>query len=136
MVNRSVEMKNPNTPVLSRVNHRKYSLVSGFSFQEANVPVNTMMETQQQHHYGDTVNSYRVTDVKRGIPYDAVCEKHFSCSSRMALSDVRHREVGRKRQQQSGTGHHHSSDLIDVCGQSIVLTTSAEVSIRKDLIYS
>jgi hypothetical protein len=38
-----VEMKKPNTPVESKVNHRKYSFVRGFSFHEAKVPVNTMM---------------------------------------------------------------------------------------------
>ena len=43
MVNISTEMKKPNTPVESRVNQRKYSFVSGFSCQEANVPVKTMM---------------------------------------------------------------------------------------------
>ena len=36
-------MKNPNTPVESSVNQRKYSLVSGFSCHEAKVPVKTMM---------------------------------------------------------------------------------------------
>ena len=35
-------MKNPNTPVDSSVNQRKYSLVSGLSCQEANVPVKTI----------------------------------------------------------------------------------------------
>ena len=43
MVNMSVQMKKPQTPVERRVNHRKYSLVRGFSCQEANVPVKTMM---------------------------------------------------------------------------------------------
>ncbi len=43
IVNRSVEMKKPYTPVESSVNQRKYSFVMGFSCQEANVPVNTMM---------------------------------------------------------------------------------------------
>jgi hypothetical protein len=43
MVKRSVEMKKPKTPRLNNVNHRKYSLVIGFSCQEANVPVNTMI---------------------------------------------------------------------------------------------
>ena len=43
MVKRSVEMKKPNTPVESKVNHRKYSFVRGCSFHEAKVPVNTMM---------------------------------------------------------------------------------------------
>ena len=43
MVNISTEMKKPYTPDESRVNHRKYSLVSGFSCQEAKVPVKTMM---------------------------------------------------------------------------------------------
>lgn len=39
----SVEMKKPNTPMLSSTNQRKYSLVSGFSCQEAKVPVKTMI---------------------------------------------------------------------------------------------
>ena len=43
MVNMSVEMKKPNTPVLSRVNHRKYSLCCEMACQEAKVPVKTMM---------------------------------------------------------------------------------------------
>ena len=43
MVNMSTQMKKPNTPVESRVNQRKYSLVRGFSCQEAKVPVNTIM---------------------------------------------------------------------------------------------
>ena len=42
-VNRSIEMKNPNTPMERKVNQRKYSLVSGCSLQEANVPVKTKM---------------------------------------------------------------------------------------------
>ena len=47
MVNRSVEIKKPKTPVLNSVNQRKYSLVSGLSFHDANVPVNTMMELRR-----------------------------------------------------------------------------------------
>ena len=43
IVNRSVEMKKPNTPVLNKVNHMKYSFVNGFNFHEANVPVKTMI---------------------------------------------------------------------------------------------
>ena len=43
MVNRSVEMKKPNTPRESRVNQRKYSFVNGCRRQEAKVPVKTMM---------------------------------------------------------------------------------------------
>ena len=42
MANMSMVMKKPNTPIERRVNQRKYSLVSGWSFQEANVPVNTI----------------------------------------------------------------------------------------------
>ena len=42
MVNKSMEIKKPNTPIDRRVNHRKYSFVSGCNFQEAKVPVNTM----------------------------------------------------------------------------------------------
>ena len=37
-----MEMKNPNTPMLSRANHRKKFLGSGSIFHEANVPANTM----------------------------------------------------------------------------------------------
>jgi len=37
-----MEIKKPNTPIDRRVNHRKYSFVSGCNFQEAKVPVNTM----------------------------------------------------------------------------------------------
>ena len=43
MVNISTEMKKPNTPVLSRVNQRKYSLWLDMACQEAKVPVKTMM---------------------------------------------------------------------------------------------
>ena len=43
IVNMSVEIKKPNTPMLSSTNQRKYSLVSGFSCQEAKVPVKTMI---------------------------------------------------------------------------------------------
>lgn len=39
----STEMKKPKTPMLRRVNQRKYSLVRGLSCQEAKVPVKTMM---------------------------------------------------------------------------------------------
>ena len=42
MVNKSTDIKNPNTPIDNRVNQRKYSFVSGCRRQEANVPVNTM----------------------------------------------------------------------------------------------
>ena len=44
IVNRSIEMKKPNTPRDRNVNQRKYSFVSGCRRQEANVPVNTMMD--------------------------------------------------------------------------------------------
>ena len=43
IVNRSIEMKKPNTPVERRMNQRKYSFVRGSIFHEANVPVNTMI---------------------------------------------------------------------------------------------
>ena len=43
MVNRSMEIKKPNTPSDRNVNHRKYSLVSGCSRHEAKVPVKTMI---------------------------------------------------------------------------------------------
>ena len=43
MVNMSIEMKNPKTPVERRVNQRKYSLVIGFNCHEAKVPVKTIM---------------------------------------------------------------------------------------------
>ena len=42
IVNKSVEMKKPNTPIESNVNQRKYSFVNGCNFHEAKVPVNTM----------------------------------------------------------------------------------------------
>ena len=42
MVNMSIEMKKPNTPVERRQNHMKYSLVRGFRFHDANTPANTM----------------------------------------------------------------------------------------------
>ena len=34
----ATSVKNPNTPIDNKVNHRKYSLVSGCKRQEANVP--------------------------------------------------------------------------------------------------
>jgi hypothetical protein len=43
MVNRSIEMKKPNTPTLRRQNHMKNSLTSVFICHEAKVPVNTMI---------------------------------------------------------------------------------------------
>ena len=42
IVNRSIEIKKPNTPVDSRKNHMKNCLGSGFIFHEANTPANTM----------------------------------------------------------------------------------------------
>lgn len=39
----SIEMKNPNTPVERRANHKKKFLGSGSIFQEANVPAKTMI---------------------------------------------------------------------------------------------
>ena len=42
IVNRSSEMKNPNTPTESRQNHMKYSLGSGSMFQDVKMPVKTM----------------------------------------------------------------------------------------------
>ena len=44
IVNRSTDMKNPKTPTLSRQNHIKNSFTSFFICQEANVPVNTIMD--------------------------------------------------------------------------------------------
>ena len=38
-----MDIKNPNTPIESRVNQRKYSLVKGCRRHEANVPVNTII---------------------------------------------------------------------------------------------
>ena len=43
IVNMSIEMKKPYTPVDNKVNHIKNSFVSGCSFHEAKVPVNTIM---------------------------------------------------------------------------------------------
>ena len=43
MVKRSMEIKNPNTPVESRINHRKKSLGSGLIFHEAKEPAKTMI---------------------------------------------------------------------------------------------
>ena len=42
MVNRSIEMKKPNTPVDNKKNHRKNCLGSGSIFHEANTPAKTM----------------------------------------------------------------------------------------------
>ena len=43
IVNKSIEIKNPNTPVDKRINHKKKSLGSGLIFHEANEPANTMI---------------------------------------------------------------------------------------------
>ncbi len=43
IVNMSIEMKKPNTPVLRRANQRKKFFGRGEIFQEANVPAKTMM---------------------------------------------------------------------------------------------
>lgn len=43
IVNMSMEMKNPNTPVESKQNQRKKFFGSGSIFQEANVPAKTMI---------------------------------------------------------------------------------------------
>ena len=43
IVNMSIEMKNPNTPVDRRQNQRKKFIGSGSIFQEANVPAKTMI---------------------------------------------------------------------------------------------
>jgi len=42
IVNRSVEMKKPNTPILSNTNHKKYSFFIGSNCHEAKVPVKTI----------------------------------------------------------------------------------------------
>ena len=42
IVNMSIEMKKPNTPVDNRQNHMKNSFGSGSIFHEANTPANTM----------------------------------------------------------------------------------------------
>ncbi len=47
MVNMSIEMKKPYTPMLRSVNQRKYSFFIGSICQEANVPVNTMIEVRR-----------------------------------------------------------------------------------------
>ena len=43
IVNRSIEMKNPNTPVDRRMSQRKKSLGSGSIFHDAKVPANTII---------------------------------------------------------------------------------------------
>ena len=55
MVNRSVEMKNPNTPVLSRVNHKKIFFGERLQLPGSKCTGKYDDGTQQQHHYGDTV---------------------------------------------------------------------------------
>ena len=72
--------------------------------------------TQQQHDDRDTVDSYRVSNVQRGIPNDAVSEKHFFGSASVAESDIRNGEVCGKNQQDAGACYHHSSYLIQVAG--------------------
>ena len=42
IVNKSIEMKKPNTPVESRKNHKKYCFGRGLIFHDANTPANTM----------------------------------------------------------------------------------------------
>ena len=42
IVNKSIEIKNPNTPVDNKKNHKKYCLGSGLIFHDANTPANTM----------------------------------------------------------------------------------------------
>ncbi len=44
IVNMSIEMKNPYTPVDSSEYHRKKFLGSGLIFHEAKVPANTIIE--------------------------------------------------------------------------------------------
>ena len=43
MVKRSTEIKNPNTPMANRLNHKKYSFCRKSIFHDANVPVKTIM---------------------------------------------------------------------------------------------
>ena len=47
IVNMSIEMKNPNTPVDRSANHRKKFLGSGSIFHDAKVPANTMIEERR-----------------------------------------------------------------------------------------
>ncbi len=44
IVNMSIEMKKPYTPVESKQYHRKKFLGSGLIFHDANVPANTMID--------------------------------------------------------------------------------------------
>ena len=43
MVKRSIDMKNPNTPVESSISHIKNSLGRGSIFHEAKTPANTII---------------------------------------------------------------------------------------------
>ena len=44
IVKRSTEMKKPNTPVESNMNHKKNSLGRGLIFHEAKTPAKTIMD--------------------------------------------------------------------------------------------
>jgi hypothetical protein len=44
MVNKSMEMKKPKTPIASRQNHKKNSLGMGSIFHETRTPVNTIID--------------------------------------------------------------------------------------------
>ena len=113
----SVEMKKPNTPMLSSTNQRKYSLVSGFSCQEAKVPVKTMIGREEDHHHGDAIHADAIGDLERFEPRDAIGEQHVGGIATGALVDEIDSQPDGQRQQGGSTDNHHATHLIEVLGQ-------------------
>ena len=69
IVNRSIEMKNPNTPVDRRISQRKKSLGSGSIFHDAKVPAKHDNRRKQNHRHGNSVDTEGKMDVERLKPH-------------------------------------------------------------------
>ena len=72
--------------------------------------------TQQQHDYGDSVDSYRVADMEGCIPGNTVSKKHLFRSTGITQPDVGYGEICGQQQEQGRTCHHYSTDLVHVAG--------------------
>ena len=117
IVNMSVEMKKPNTPMLSSTNQRKYSLVSGFSCQGGEGAREDDDRREEDHHHGDAVHADAIGDLERFEPRDAIGEQHVGGIATGALVDEIDSQPDGQRQQGGSTDNHHATHLIEVLGQ-------------------
>ena len=77
MVNKSIEMKKPNTPVESKKNQRKNCFGSGSIFHEANTPARTM-KAESRSITTDTPSTPRANSMLNGAYHITLLCKSIS----------------------------------------------------------